>query len=29
MAKINLDHDTCDGVGCAECVDVCPMELLL
>lgn len=27
MAKINLDHDTCDGVGCAECVDACPMEL--
>ena len=29
MVKITIDHDNCDGADCAECVDVCPMEVLI
>ncbi len=27
MAKIVIDNDKCEGADCAECVDVCPMEI--
>ncbi len=29
MVKITLDHKKCEGVDCAECVDVCPIEVLI
>ena len=29
MVKITIDHEKCDGADCAECVDVCPMEVLI
>ncbi|ADP77436.1 4Fe-4S ferredoxin iron-sulfur binding domain protein [Methanothermus fervidus DSM 2088] len=29
MSKITIDYDKCDGPDCAECVDVCPMEILV
>ncbi len=29
MVKIIIDHDKCDGAECGECVDVCPMEVLI
>ncbi|OPX60315.1 MAG: Ferredoxin [Methanobacterium sp. PtaB.Bin024] len=29
MVKITIDHDACEGADCAECVDVCPMEVLI
>lgn len=29
MAKIIIDYNKCEGVDCAECVDVCPMEVLI
>jgi NAD-dependent dihydropyrimidine dehydrogenase PreA subunit len=29
MVKITIDRDKCDGADCAECVDVCPMEVLI
>ena len=29
MAKITIDHDKCEGADCAECIDVCPMEILI
>ena len=29
MAKVTIDYDKCDGADCAECADVCPMEVLV
>lgn len=29
MAKIVIDYENCDGADCGECVDVCPMEVLI
>jgi NAD-dependent dihydropyrimidine dehydrogenase PreA subunit len=29
MVNIEIDYDKCDGVDCGECVDVCPMEVLV
>jgi NAD-dependent dihydropyrimidine dehydrogenase PreA subunit len=29
MVKITINHDNCEGADCAECVDVCPMEVLI
>ncbi|AXV38305.1 MAG: 4Fe-4S dicluster domain-containing protein [Methanobacteriaceae archaeon] len=29
MVKIVIDHENCDGADCGECVDVCPMEVLV
>lgn len=29
MVKIIIDYNKCDGADCAECVDVCPMEVLV
>ena len=29
MVKIIIDYEKCDGAECAECVDVCPMEVLI
>ena len=29
MAKITINHDKCEGADCAECIDVCPMEILI
>ena len=29
MAKITIDSEKCEGADCAECVDVCPMEVLI
>ena len=29
MVKITIDHDKCEGADCAECIDVCPMEVLI
>ncbi len=29
MVEIKIDHDKCEGANCAECVDVCPMEVLI
>jgi NAD-dependent dihydropyrimidine dehydrogenase PreA subunit len=29
MVKITVDQDKCEGADCAECVDVCPMEVLI
>ena len=29
MVKIVIDYETCDGIDCAECVDVCPMEIIV
>ncbi|MFZ0441808.1 MAG: ferredoxin, partial [Methanobacterium sp.] len=29
MVKITIDHDKCEGADCAECIDVCPMEILV
>ncbi len=29
MSKVILDYDKCDGADCAECADVCPMEVLV
>lgn len=29
MVKITIDYEKCEGAGCAECVDVCPMEVLV
>ena len=27
MAKVRIDYDKCEGADCAECADVCPMEI--
>ncbi|MCE5213212.1 MAG: 4Fe-4S binding protein [Methanobacterium sp.] len=29
MAKITIDYDKCEGADCAECADVCPMEIFI
>ena len=29
MSKITLDYSKCRGDDCAECADVCPMEVLV
>lgn len=29
MVKITVDQDKCEGSDCAECVDICPMEILI
>lgn len=29
MAKIIIDYDKCEGADCAECADVCPMEIFI
>ncbi|WP_424353842.1 4Fe-4S binding protein [Methanobacterium sp. MBAC-LM] len=29
MVKITVDYDKCEGAECGECVDVCPMEVLV
>jgi NAD-dependent dihydropyrimidine dehydrogenase PreA subunit len=29
MVKITINYDKCDGEECAECVDVCPLEVLV
>ena len=29
MAKVTINYDKCDGADCAECADVCPMEVLV
>lgn len=29
MAKITIDYENCEGLDCGECVDVCPMEILI
>lgn len=29
MVKITVDQEKCEGADCAECVDVCPMEVLI
>jgi ferredoxin len=29
MVKIFIDYESCDGKDCAECVDVCPMEIII
>jgi NAD-dependent dihydropyrimidine dehydrogenase PreA subunit len=29
MPKIIIDDGNCDGAECGECVDVCPMEILV
>ena len=28
MSKITIDYSKCRGDDCAECADVCPMEVL-
>lgn len=29
MVKIIIDYEKCEGADCAECVDICPMEVLV
>ncbi len=29
MVKITINRDECEGADCAECADVCPMEVLI
>lgn len=29
MVEIIIDYNKCEGADCAECVDVCPMEVLI
>ncbi|MCE5214386.1 MAG: 4Fe-4S binding protein [Methanobacterium sp.] len=29
MTKITIDYDKCEGSRCAECVQFCPMEVLI
>jgi len=29
MVKIVIDYESCDGKDCAECVDGCPMEIIV
>ena len=26
MTEITIDYDRCEGTGCAECVDICPVS---
>ncbi|KZX12572.1 4Fe-4S binding protein [Methanobrevibacter filiformis] len=29
MAKVEIDYNKCEGTDCGECVDVCPMEVVV
>ncbi|HTX60867.1 MAG TPA: 4Fe-4S dicluster domain-containing protein [Methanobacterium sp.] len=29
MAKVVIDKEKCEGADCAECADVCPMEIFI
>ncbi|KZX11236.1 4Fe-4S binding protein [Methanobrevibacter curvatus] len=29
MVKIEIDYNKCEGSDCGECVDACPMEVLV
>ena len=29
MPIVTMNYDKCKGIDCAECVDVCPMEVLV
>ena len=29
MIIITIDYDKCQGSECADCIDICPMEILL
>jgi NAD-dependent dihydropyrimidine dehydrogenase PreA subunit len=29
MSNITIDYSKCEGANCAECVDVCPMEVFI
>ena len=29
MIIITIDYDKCQGSECAECIDICPMKILL
>ena len=29
MVEIIIDHENCEGSECGDCVDVCPMEILI
>lgn len=29
MVEIKIDREKCEGADCAECVDVCPMEIFI
>ncbi|MGN1186094.1 MAG: indolepyruvate ferredoxin oxidoreductase subunit alpha [Methanobrevibacter wolinii] len=29
MILISIDYDKCQGLDCGECVDICPMEILV
>ena len=29
MPIVTINYDKCKGIDCAECVDVCPMEVLV
>jgi NAD-dependent dihydropyrimidine dehydrogenase PreA subunit len=29
MTKIFINYEKCEGADCAECVDICPMEILV
>ncbi|MCF0225809.1 MAG: 4Fe-4S binding protein [Methanobrevibacter sp.] len=29
MAKVTIDQSKCEGADCCECVDVCPMEVIV
>ena len=29
MSKITINPEKCESVNCGECVDVCPMEILI
>jgi len=29
MVQIIIDYEKCEGAECAECVEVCPMEILI
>lgn len=29
ISKITINHDICEGEDCKDCVDLCPMEVLI
>lgn len=29
LSKITINYKKCENIDCAECVDICPMEILL
>lgn len=29
MSKVTINQDKCQGSDCAECVDICPMEVFV